>query len=123
MDEQLKEHVTRTSTWTRGLYILLFAVIYSVTEIVIVAVVVFQFLSTLIIGQNNQQLLRLGRSLSEFIRQILLFVTYNSDEKPFPFGDWPEVGEMSLVPVPKKKAAKKTVKKSATEEKGDTGES
>ena len=111
MDPQLKNHVTARTTWTRGLYILMFAIIYSIAEIIIVAVVIFQFLSTLLLGQNNQQLLRLGRSLSEFIRQGLLFVTYNSDEKPFPFGPWPEPGEMALAVAPKKKTTKKTTTK------------
>jgi hypothetical protein len=117
MDPHLKENVTMQTTWIRGLYILLFAIIYSIAEIVVVAVVVFQFLSTLFMGQNNQQLLRLGRSLSDFIRQVLLFVTYNSDEKPFPFGPWPEPGEMALATTPEKKTTKKsTAKKSPPED-------
>jgi hypothetical protein len=121
MDPHLKQNVTTESTWIRGLYILLFAVIYSITEIVIVAVVVFQFLSTLFMGQNNQQLLRLGRNLSDFIRQILLFVTYNSDEKPFPFGAWPDAGEMALTTTPKKKTTKKTAAKKSPPE-GSSGD-
>jgi hypothetical protein len=121
MDPHVKENVTAQTTWIRGLYILLFAIIYSIAEIVVVAVVVFQFISTLFMGQNNQQLLRLGRSLSEFVRQVLLFVTYNSDEKPFPFGPWPEVGEMALTTTEKKKTTKKTAaKKSPPEESADS---
>lgn len=117
MDPQLKDHVTAKTTWVRGLYIILFAIVYSIAEILVVAVVVFQFLSTLFLGQNNQQLLRLGRSLSEFVRQVLLFVTYNTDEKPFPFGDWPEPGEMALTVAPKKKTTKKTARKKDTSNK------
>ena len=111
MDPLLKDNVTAQTTWLRGLYILLFAVIYSIAEIIVVAVVIFQFLSTLFMGQNNQQLLRLGRSLSDFVRQVLLFVTYNSDEKPFPFGPWPDAGEMALATTEKKKTTKKTTAK------------
>jgi hypothetical protein len=116
MDPQLKENVTARTTWIRGLFILLFAVIYSLAEILIVAVVVFQFLSTLLTAKNNHQLLRLGRSLSEFVKQVLLFVTYNTEEKPFPFGPWPDTGSAS---TPAKKTAKKAVKKKAAPPKED----
>lgn len=43
MDATVKENVTRGSTWLRALFMVLFAIIYSVTEVVFVAVVVFQF--------------------------------------------------------------------------------
>ncbi len=108
MDPQLKEHVTAKSTWSRGLYILLFAIIYSITDVLVVAVVLFQFLSTLLTGSNNVQLLRFGRQLSDFVRQILMFITYNSEEKPFPFGPWPNVEDVALQAPAKKKTAKKT---------------
>ncbi|OAD23647.1 hypothetical protein THIOM_000515, partial [Candidatus Thiomargarita nelsonii] len=29
--------------------------------------------------------------LSIYIHQILLYLTYNSEEKPFPFSSWPTV--------------------------------
>ena len=108
VDPQLKEHVSAKTTWSRGLYILLFAVVYSIAEVLVVAVVIFQFLSTLLTGNNNVQLLRFGQQLSDFVRQLLMFATYNSDEKPYPFGPWPAVEEKALKAPPKKKAAKKS---------------
>jgi hypothetical protein len=54
-----------------------------------VAVVVIQFGFVLITGDRNQKLLDFGASLSKFIYQILQFVTFNSEDKPFPFSDWP----------------------------------
>lgn len=111
MDPQLKEHITAKTTWSRGLYILLFAIVYSIAEILVVAVVLFQFLSTLLTGSNNQQLLRLGRQLSDFVKQLLMFITYNSEEKPFPFGPWPNSEDAALKAPVKKKTAKKTTTK------------
>ncbi len=117
MESHLKDHVTAKTTWIRGLYMLLFAIIYSVAEIVVVAVVIFQFLSTVITGRNNQQLLKLGRGLADFIKQVLLFVSYNSDEMPFPFGPWPE-DKTAAIAAPRKKTAKKSSTKKKTS--GDT---
>jgi hypothetical protein len=41
-------------------------------------------------GQTNENLRFFGASLATYIYQALMFVTYNSDEKPFPFAPWPE---------------------------------
>ena len=39
--------------------------------------------------QTNDRLLRFGGELSDFLYQIFLYLTFNSEEKPFPFADWP----------------------------------
>ena len=89
METQLKSNLGSRKTWLRGLYMVLFAVIYSVTEVVIGAVVILQFLFTLVTGQTNARLLQFGRSLSRYVYQIMLFFTFNSEDLPFPFTEWP----------------------------------
>lgn len=90
MDDELKQNLTASETWLRGLFILLFAFLLVVARIVTGAVVVIQFLFTVFAGQTNENLRNFGSSLAQFIYQTLLFVTYNSDTKPFPFATWPE---------------------------------
>jgi len=90
MNQEVKDSVRESGTWWRLLWILVFAFIYSVAEFVVVAVVVIQFGFVLFKGTRNAKLLELGDSLSEFIYQILQYVTFNSDERPFPFGEWPQ---------------------------------
>jgi len=90
MENELKQHLTSRQVWVWGLYILLFAAIYSITEIVLFAVVLFQFLARLISGNANERLLKFGQSLATYIYQILQFMTANSEELPFPFSPWPE---------------------------------
>jgi hypothetical protein len=41
-------------------------------------------------GDTNERLLTLGQNLSTYVYQITLFLTFNSDEHPYPFGDWPD---------------------------------
>ncbi|MDX1486673.1 MAG: DUF4389 domain-containing protein, partial [Acidiferrobacterales bacterium] len=65
----------------------------NVAEIVLLAVVVLQFLLTLFTGKTNQRLLSFGEALSTFFYQIFRFLTYNTEDKPFPFGPWPGVDE------------------------------
>jgi hypothetical protein len=89
MDEEQQSHLTSKQTWLRGLYMLLFVVIYHVAEFVIGAVVVLQFLFSLFTGQVNARLLQFGHSLSRYAYQILRYLTFNSEQLPFPFDDWP----------------------------------
>jgi len=88
-ERTIKDNFFDSATWLRGLFMLLFVVIYSVAEIIVAAVVVLQWLFTLFTGSGNQQLRTFGQSLSTFVYQIMRYWTFNSDEKPFPFSDWP----------------------------------
>jgi hypothetical protein len=89
MDNEMKSSLTATDTWVRGLYMLLFAVIYSVTEFVLGLIVVFQFIHVLFSRDTNDRLLDFSSDLSVYIYQILQFLTFNSEAKPFPFAVWP----------------------------------
>jgi hypothetical protein len=76
-------------TWLRGLFMLLFVLIYGITEVIITAVVVLQFLFVLFTGDKNARLKEFGAHLSTFVYHIVRYWTYNSEEKPFPFAPWP----------------------------------
>lgn len=89
MDDDLKQNLTASETWIRGFFMLLFVFMLVVARVVTGAVVVIQFLFTVFTGQTNENLRYFGASLASFIYQSLLFVTYNSDNKPFPFSSWP----------------------------------
>jgi hypothetical protein len=89
MDDDLKQNLTASETWIRGFFILLFVFLLVIARVVTGAVVVIQFLFTVFTGQTNENLRYFGASLASFIYQTLLFVTYNSDDKPFPFSPWP----------------------------------
>ena len=93
MDQQLKSNLTSGRTWLRCLYMIFFAVCLQVASIVLWVLVVLQFLFALISGSDNENLRDFGQTLSKFIYQALSFLTFNSDDKPFPFADWPEVDE------------------------------
>lgn len=89
MSSELGANMTRRSTWQRLLFMILFGVIYSLAELVLVAVVLFQFGFVLITTRKNDRLLDFGARLSFFLYQVLLFITYAKDDKPFPFSSWP----------------------------------
>ena len=97
MSSDLKENVSNTNTWGRALFMILFGIIYSVAEVVLVAVIVIQFFFVLFTTEKNERLLGFGKELSTFIYQVFLFLTFNTEEKPFPFADWPKESETTEI--------------------------
>jgi hypothetical protein len=89
MDKNLQRNLQQGSTWMRILYMVLFAFIYGIAEMVVFGIAVIQVLIKLVTGDTNPQLLVLGQGLSVYIYQMMQFFTFNTEERPFPFGPWP----------------------------------
>jgi hypothetical protein len=87
--ESSSEQPSRKETWFRLLYVLLFVILYGVAEVVLGAIVVVQFGFKLITHKTNDNLLNFSTGLNKYIYEILQFMTFNSNEKPYPFSDWP----------------------------------
>ena len=84
------ERLTSPDYWLRFVFMVLFGVIASVAVYVVTATVVLQFIWGLVAGEGNDKLKKFGSSISQYLYQILRFLTYNTEDKPFPFSDWPE---------------------------------
>lgn len=85
----MKSHLKSESTWMRLLYTVLFAIVFNIAEAVVAVVFVFQFLSRLFTGRVNERLRGLGQTLATYLYEIILYITFQSDERPYPFGPWP----------------------------------
>jgi len=92
-NEQIKSNLTSSKHWLRLLFMLVFAAVLQLASIVMWVLVIAQFIFSLITGDNNLQLRKFGHSLSIYIFDTLRFLTYASEEKPFPFADWPKADD------------------------------
>ena len=90
MDDDTKENLSARGTWMRLVYMVLFAIAFYVSEFVLVFVVVIQFLFKLISGAALQALTQLGQSLATYVYQIILFMTFKTEDMPYPFSPWPK---------------------------------
>ncbi|NIB41349.1 DUF4389 domain-containing protein [Pseudomaricurvus alkylphenolicus] len=90
---QSSTNLTNSRHWIRLIFMLLFAIAVQVAVAVMWVVVVVQFLFSLLAGSDNDKLRGFGQSLATYIFQIWRFMTYNSEEKPYPFMDWPDQSE------------------------------
>ena len=89
-ESPLAKNLKSKSIWMRLLFMLVITFLYSVSRIVVGAVVFIQFFWVLITGETNQKLQVFGKSLATYTNQIILYLTFNTEERPFPFDvDWP----------------------------------
>jgi len=86
-----KISLLNANTWIRGAYMLLFGLLLVAARLIISIVVVVQFLFVLLTGSDNDNLRNLGQGLGKWIYQTVMFLTFNTESKPFPFDEWPEV--------------------------------
>ena len=85
----MSTEIDRSSLWQRALFMLLYAVLWGLAEIVLATVAIGQWLFAMFGGEVNPRLHDFGRSLSLYLYQIAQFQTFIVETKPFPFGDWP----------------------------------
>ncbi len=76
--------------FSRLIYTVLFLLIGRITSIVIFAASIFQFIYSLIFSKPNDKVLEFTSSLSEFVKQIVSYVSFNSENKPWPIDNWPK---------------------------------
>lgn len=86
---QTKENIKDKGTWTRGFYLILFILFFEITKTLLFTVVIFQFIWNLLTKSSNTQVQKLSASLSKYIFEITKYLSYQTNEKPFPFKEWP----------------------------------
>ncbi|NWB92126.1 DUF4389 domain-containing protein [Pseudomonas agarici] len=73
----------------RMVWMLLFLLVWQVAQLLLGALVLVQLIYRLIYGAPSANLMNFGDSLSQFLAQIGRFGSFHSDQKPWPFADWP----------------------------------
>lgn len=121
--DEIVDNLREPSSWLRIVFMVGFGVVmYLIIAPLILILMVAQALFSVLTGESNYNLRRFGKALTEYVQQILLYLSYNSHDKPFPFDDFPELDEEAAsdseskpaaksAAKTKKKAAKKTAKK------------
>ena len=86
---EMKSNVQNVDTWIRGLFIIVYGVIFYVLVGVIWLVVIFQFLMKVLTANFNPNVMNFSGGLTRYAYQILEYCTFQSEERPWPFGPWP----------------------------------
>jgi hypothetical protein len=80
---------SKHNIWVRALFMLLMGLAFQVSGTVLCFVTAIQFILVLLNDAPNARLVSFGRSMGSYLRQIVYFLTFVSENIPFPFSDWP----------------------------------
>ena len=106
----LRNNLLDSGHWLRILFMLCFSFAVWVVGVLLAVLVLVQLLITLVAGSPNFNLQKTGYQFVLYLRQILQFLLYNSEEKPFPLADFPsaegfEPPQRQRKPAPEANAA------------------
>jgi hypothetical protein len=79
----------KRNNWVRGLLMLLMAIAFHISGMLLALGAIVQFVLALLSDGTNARLRAFGRSLGLYLGQIADFVSFATEDVPFPFGDWP----------------------------------
>lgn len=83
----IEENIKSRSTWLRLLFMLAFYAIGTVVTAVLSVVIVLAFFWVLFTGEKNSQLQQAGQVIAAYLYEIVRYLTFNTEDKPFPFGN------------------------------------
>jgi len=88
-ESELKKNVKDKDTWLRFIYLVVFGIAFYLSFILTYVASIFQFLAKLFSGSSFAGLAEFGDNLATYQSQVTRFLTFSSDEKPFPFAPFP----------------------------------
>ena len=91
--ERAIDRIKDYNNWLRIFFMLSYSIVLLYILVPMIAVVMIaQVVCMFGIGKRNSNLTVFGESLVEYIQQMIDFLLYKSDEKPFPFKPFPNFG-------------------------------
>ncbi|VFQ44536.1 DUF4389 domain-containing protein [Desulfoluna butyratoxydans] len=89
METKSDSDSSRVAQGIRALFMLAFWIASRVVLAIVVVLALFQLICSLVTRSPNDKIMRFGKNLGVYLSQIVDFLTYNTDQKPWPFQDWP----------------------------------
>ena len=87
---KVEKNLKSRTTWLRLLFMAIFGLLAWLAGMVGLVIVVLGFFWVLITGEVNRELRQIGQAIASYIYEIVRYLTFNIDDKPFPFGGaWP----------------------------------
>lgn len=84
------EKLAREGLVLRIIWMVLFFAVWQLAELLLLGVALAQLVIRIIRGAPNLGLMSFGGSLASYLAQIGRFGTFQTDDKPWPFADWPQ---------------------------------
>jgi hypothetical protein len=89
MTEPQAPTLPKRNLWLRAFLVILMAMAYHLATMLLGVLAVVQFVLALVSDAPNARLRAFGQSLGQYLRLIANFVSFATEDVPFPFSDWP----------------------------------
>ncbi len=99
MEEQSDTKRDFTDDLMRGLFMILFFVAARFVGVLVAFIALFQFICTLITHKPNENVKDFGKDLSKYAAEIIQFLSYSTDRKPWPFSPGTEAEPENTAPT------------------------
>ena len=94
--DELVDNLKRPSLWKRVFFTLGFALLFNIILVPLVLLMVLvQVAFSLFAGEKNSNLADLSEKLVAYLVEVLGFLLFTTEHKPFPFNDFPGLGEIN----------------------------
>ncbi len=87
-DDHAETYEPSGSVWMRGLFMVIFAVFFGLSETLLLFLAVVQFFWMLFKREKNAAIAAFGTDLGKWLAEVAAFQTGATDDKPFPWGKW-----------------------------------
>ena len=73
-----------------AIYMAVFCTVYWIAGYILLTMGVVQLIVRLLSGRPQPDLQRFGGQLGSYLSDIILYVSMRTDQKPYPFANWPD---------------------------------
>jgi hypothetical protein len=91
--DEVKNNLLAPAQWLRILIMAGFILAAWVASLVLVVVMITQTVTVLIAGGPNHNLRQFGLVASAYLHQIVSFLVYGTEDRPFPFAPFPDCSD------------------------------
>ncbi len=83
----MKQNLKKKSSWIRIIFIIIYAIIWVLSNMLMRFVIFLNAIYFLFTSVPNKSIKEFGKKVSDYINELLYYLTFNSDKMPFPFAD------------------------------------
>ncbi len=87
--DDIRQNVRNSETWERAMPMLVhFIAYYFVIQAILTGIMLVQFLSQLLFQKKLEHLYDFSIDLTNYSRNLWLYLTFTSERRLFPFAEW-----------------------------------
>ncbi|MBF0193362.1 MAG: DUF4389 domain-containing protein [Magnetococcales bacterium] len=90
MNNKINTEWKNKADFQRIIFMMIIGFCYAIAKFVLFGIIFFLAISYLATGNPNDRLIKVGAQFSTYAYQVFCYLTFNSEQRPFPFDEWPK---------------------------------